>query len=171
MEEIQLNEKMPALQQIPIESKQYFFDKKINKIDVNFATEEDMLLLLLNIFLHDFAHDYNLNTIERSIRSITTDLETMNIPIGNSVIKVFKNKLMDREPYMYDDNKYVNVDTENDTIQSTYYENLYKSEINKHSKNFEQSGGENMQNDPEEFTKIAIHEKGNIDYELITNKC
>jgi hypothetical protein len=106
-----------------------------------------MLLLLLNIFLHDFAHDYNFNTIERSIRSITTDLETMNIPIGNSVIKVFKNKLMDREPYMYDDNKYVNVDTENDTIQSTYYENLYKSEINKHRKNFEQSGGENMQNE------------------------
>ena len=43
------------------------FGKNIDKIVVPFKREEDMILLCLSIFLHDFVHDYNLSSMHKFI--------------------------------------------------------------------------------------------------------
>ena len=44
------DEKINSMIQTPLTINQYFFEKNIDKINVTFEREEDMLLLLLNIF-------------------------------------------------------------------------------------------------------------------------
>jgi len=58
--------KSQSILDVGLKAKQTF-NKEIEKIDVPFDREEDMILLCLSIFLHDFIHDYNLASMHKRI--------------------------------------------------------------------------------------------------------
>ena len=100
-----------SMKRIPLISQQDFFNEKINKVKVTFEREEDMLVLLLSIFVHDFAHDYNFSdTMIQRILANVSELESMGLALNNSVLKYYKNKLEPlREVNLYDDSKIVDI--------------------------------------------------------------
>ena len=106
-----IQEQVNSMKRIPLISPQDFFNEKINKVKVAFKHEEDMLVLLLSIFVHDFAHDYNFSdTMIQRILANVTELESMGLTLNNSVLKYYKNKFEPlREVNMYDDSKIVDI--------------------------------------------------------------
>lgn len=58
--------KSQSILDVGLKAKQTF-NKEIEKIDVPFDREEDMILLCLSIFLQDFIHDYNLASMHKRI--------------------------------------------------------------------------------------------------------
>lgn len=106
-----IQEQVNSMKRIPLISPQDFFNEKINKVKVAFKHEEDMLVLLLSIFVHDFAHDYNFSdTMIQRILANVNELESMGLTLNNSVLKYYKNKFEPlREVNMYDDSKIVDI--------------------------------------------------------------
>ena len=95
------------IKNIEFDAEQNWFGKTIDKIKIKFGDEEDMQLLLLNIFVHDFGHDYNFlgDSYLRRIVSNIKELDSLGIENGKKILK----KLVDiisgdpRVPFMYND--------------------------------------------------------------------
>jgi len=114
------DEKINSMIQTPLTINQYFFEKNIDKINVTFEREEDMLLLLLNIFLHDFIQNYYFNDI--MIQEIIHVLEKGGINITNLLLNDYKNILPSHDSNKnYDPSNYVEKE-----IIPGYYEKLYE---------------------------------------------
>jgi hypothetical protein len=114
------DEKINSMIQTPLTINQYFFEKNIDKINVTFEREEDMLLLLLNIFLHDFIQNYYFN--DTMIEEIIRVLEKGGINITNLLLSDYKNILPNHDSNKnYDPSNYVEKE-----IIPGYYEKLYE---------------------------------------------
>ena len=106
------------------------FNNNIEKIVVPFDREEDMMLLCLSVFLHDFIHDYNLgssmqkrvfngivNVVDETgsrIKIRTVDLLVkLNLGIKHPIIKnvVYRLSSGYGDNKMYDDNTFVDAET------------------------------------------------------------
>lgn len=106
-------EQFEPIKNIEFDAEQNWFGKTVDKIKVNFNNEEDLQLLLLNIFVHDFGHDYNFlgDSYLRRIVSNIKELDSLGIENENKVLK----RLVDiisgdpRVPFMYNDNIFVDV--------------------------------------------------------------
>jgi hypothetical protein len=101
------------------------FNGEIEKVVVPFEREEDMVLLCLSIFLHDFIHDYNLASMHKRIFKGEVDtgnkdeegkkikvktydlLMNLNIGIINPVYKIYCYESGGYgEVNLYDDNQF-----------------------------------------------------------------
>jgi hypothetical protein len=107
-------EKFEPIKNIEFEAEQNWFGKTIDKIKVEFADEEDLMLLILNIFVHDFGHDYNFlgDSYLRRIVSNIKELELLGIENGNKILKKLTDIISSepRVPFMYNDNIFVDTD-------------------------------------------------------------
>jgi len=107
-------EQFEPIKNIEFDAEQNWFGKTVDKIKVKFNNEEDLQLLLLNIFVHDFGHDYNFlgDSYLRRIVSNIKELDSLGIENGDKVLK----RLVDiisgepRIPFIYNDNIFVDVD-------------------------------------------------------------
>ena len=56
-----------SILKVDLKAKQNFGAAPVKKISVPFKREEDMILLCLSTFLHDFVHDYNLSSMHKRV--------------------------------------------------------------------------------------------------------
>jgi len=62
----------------------------VSKVTIKFKREEDMLLICLSAFVHDYIHDYNLGTMHaRAINKNTELFQSLNIKAGLQYFKTF----------------------------------------------------------------------------------
>lgn len=102
-------EKFEPIKNIEFEAEQIWPDgEPVKKIKIEFSEEEDMMLLILNTFVHDFGHDYNFlgDSYLRRIVSNIKELELLGIENGNKVLKKLTDIISSepRIPSMYNDN-------------------------------------------------------------------
>lgn len=101
-----------SILKVDLRAEQNFGLNPIQKISVPFKREEDMILLCLSIFLHDFVHDYNLSSMHK--RVIKGDaykvFQSLNIGIRNPTFKLFSyNTGSYGDVELYDDSKFEDV--------------------------------------------------------------
>ena len=101
-----------SILKVDLRAKQNFGTTPIQKVSVPFKREEDMILLCLSTFLHDFVHDYNLSSMHK--RVIKGDaykvFQSLNIGIRNPTFKLFSyNTGSYGDVELYDDSKFEDV--------------------------------------------------------------
>jgi len=101
-----------SILKVDLKAVQNFGPSGVKKIVVPFKREEDMVLLCLSNFLHDFVHDYNLSSMHK--RVVKGDsyglLQSLNIGIKNPVFKIFQYESGSYgDPELYDDSKFEDV--------------------------------------------------------------
>jgi len=104
--------KSQSILKVDLNATQNFGATPIQKIVVPFKREEDMILLCLSNFLHDFVHDYNLSSMHK--RVIKGDaygvMKTLNIGIRNPTFKIFSYSTSGYgDVELYDDSKFQDV--------------------------------------------------------------
>jgi hypothetical protein len=105
-------EQFEPIKNIEFEAEQIWPDgEPIKKIKIEFSEEEHMMLLILNIFVHDFGHDYNFlgDSYLKRIVSNIKELELLGIKNGNKILKKLTDIISSepRVPSMYNDNIFV----------------------------------------------------------------
>uniref|UniRef100_A0A6C0F9R0 Uncharacterized protein n=1 Tax=viral metagenome TaxID=1070528 RepID=A0A6C0F9R0_9ZZZZ len=146
----QLNEKLPSIKNINFEGKQVW-PSQIKNVQMRFQTQEDLQLLIINIFLHDFGHDYNFakdGYLKRIVKNVA-DLESMGVTIGNSNLKVLVETLSGpREIFMYDDRKFVDAERDFDkedlepaVLNYLNFKKKYNETLDALEESVEQKGG------------------------------
>jgi hypothetical protein len=123
-----------SILKVDLKAVQNFGESGVKKVFVPFKREEDMILLCLSNFLHDFVHDYNLSSMHK--RVVKGDsyglLQSLNIGIRNPVFKIFQYESGSYgDPELYDDSKFEDVPTEPYSKPNSYLEyfNENKMEI------------------------------------------
>ncbi len=137
---------LPSSQYVEFKAMQNFFDKKIGETNVKFERREDMITMCLSLFIHDFAHDFNFQSMFSRILKDNSDLyNSFGITIGNNVLKSFvvgHRKRLDESNGKKFQNAESKYDVANDflKLKKKYNEMLktYEIPIDK------QSGGERM---------------------------
>jgi hypothetical protein len=130
-----------SILKIDLKAEQNFGGEGVKKVVVPFKREEDMILLCLSNFLHDFVHDYNLSSMHK--RVVKGDsyglLQSLNIGIRNPAFKIFSYESGSYgDPDLYDDSKFEDETAEPGSKPFSYLEYFHdnKLEIPK------QSGGD-----------------------------
>lgn len=140
---------------VELKAEQNFFGKTIDKIVVPFKREEDMILLCLSIFLHDFVHDYNLSSMhKRVIKGESYDLfKLLGIGIRNPTFKIFSYEVGGYgEINLYDDTKFENNPIEANSNLESYSNYLYNGGLE--IPITVQGGGDGNINDNREALKL-----------------
>lgn len=114
-----------SILKVDLNAEQNFGETGVKKVVVPFKREEDMILLCLSNFLHDFVHDYNLSSMHK--RVIKGDsyalLQTLNIGIKNPTFKIFQYESGSYgDPELYDDSKFEDVVSESGAKSLSYLE-------------------------------------------------
>ena len=109
------NPRSQSILKVHLKAKQNFGPGGVKKVVVPFKREEDMILLCLSNFLHDFVHDYNLSSMHK--RVVKGDsyglLQSLKIGINNPVFKIFQYESGSYgDPELYDDSKFEDVPAE-----------------------------------------------------------
>jgi hypothetical protein len=130
----------PSIESVLLKYKQKFKTEGVSKNTMSFERVEDMIFMCLSIFLHDYVHDYNLSgmhnrVIKGNISRTKPDepslFETLGITVGNTILKIFSYGIStgDRKVIMYDDNKFKDVLSGQDSqIKSAFYNYLNSNE-------------------------------------------
>jgi len=140
---------------VELKAEQNFFGENIDKIVVPFTREEDMILLCLSIFLHDFVHDYNLSSMhKRVIKGESYNLlKLLRIGIRNPTFKIFSYEVGGYgEINLYDDTKFENNPIEANSNIESYSNYLYNGGLEIPIS--VQSGGDRNINDNREDLKL-----------------
>jgi hypothetical protein len=93
----------------------------VTKNTIHFDREEDMIVLCLSAFVHDYVHDYNLGQMHSrvirggNVKRVKADqpslFESLGIPIGNKIIKVMSYPIGGpRDINMYNDEQFSNIE-------------------------------------------------------------
>ena len=62
----------------------------VSKVTIKFGREEDMVLICLSAFVHDYIHDYNLGAMHSRVINKNTELfKSLNIKMGLQYFKTF----------------------------------------------------------------------------------
>ncbi len=109
------NPRSQSILKVDLKAEQNFGPGGVKKVVVPFKREEDMILLCLSNFLHDFVHDYNLSSMHK--RVVKGDsyglLQSLKIGINNPVFKIFQYESGSYgDPELYDDSKFEDVPAE-----------------------------------------------------------
>ena len=115
---------------IELKATQNFGPAGVKKVVVPFKREEDMILLCLSNFLHDFVHDYNLSSMHK--RVVKGDsyglLQSLNIGIKNPVFKIFQYESGSYgDPELYDDSKFEDIPAEPYSKSNSYLEYFHEN--------------------------------------------
>ena len=126
--DIETKQKFPTIDTLPDGIEGVTLTKNgVAKNTINFEREEDMIVLCLSAFVHDYVHDYNLGSMHsRVIRGNMELFKSLNIPIGNKVIKIMAYPVGGpRDINMYNDEMFINdsLQTENKRQFSNFLEN------------------------------------------------
>ena len=107
---------VPSRDYVPLSHKQ-FFPNNIGKNTLRFSRKEDMILMCLSLFIHDYVHDYNLGkmharVIKGNIMSNNQGekslFESLGITIGKNVFKIFSYFVgVHRDISMYNDEQFI----------------------------------------------------------------
>jgi len=162
----QLNEKLPSIKNIDFEGKQVW-PSQVKNVQMRFQTQEDLQLLIINIFLHDFGHDYNFakdGYLKRIVKNVA-DLESMGVTIGNSNLKVLVETLSGpREIFMYDDRKFVDAERDFDkeelepaVLNYLNFKKKYNETLDALEEPVEQKGGAVTQLQTKTKKPLIIH--------------
>jgi len=121
-----------SILKVDLRAKQNFGPVPIEKISVPFKREEDMILLCLSTFLHDFVHDYNLSSMHK--RVIKGDsykvFQSLNISIRNPTFKIFSyNTGAYGDVELYDDSKFEDVSTKSGSKLDSYLKFIKENEL------------------------------------------
>ena len=119
------NPRSQSILKVDLKAKQNFGPGGVKKVVVPFKREEDMILLCLSNFLHDFVHDYNLSSMHK--RVVKGDsyglLQSLKIGINNPVFKIFQYETGSYgDPKLYDDSKFEDVPAEPYSTSNSYLE-------------------------------------------------
>ena len=114
-----------SILKVDLTAEQNFGPDGVKKVVVPFKREEDMILICLSNFLHDFVHDYNLSSMHK--RVIKGDsyglLQSLKIGIRNQVFKIFQYESGSYgDPELYDDSKFEDVPGEPYSKSNSYLE-------------------------------------------------
>lgn len=103
-------------------------EKGVAKNTIRFEREEDIIVCLLSFFVHDYVHDYNLgHNHARVVKGNQTLFESLNITIGNPVVKLFMYSTGKRDaPVMYNDDNYEDVPVETEPKEKQDFVNYCK---------------------------------------------
>ena len=172
----------PSTDVVPLLFKQTFKEGGVSKNIIKFDREEDMILMCLSTFVHDYVHDYNLGTMHTRVikgNIIRTEpdkpslFETLGINIGNTIFKIMAYPVGGpRDINVYNDEQFEDkelIETDNNYVdKNNFYDYLNNNEESVN----ELSGGTKIQMEAirqEPFeTKSDIRQKPII--QDITNK-
>jgi hypothetical protein len=128
----------PSINILEVTSKQIFPQDGVKKINVNFEREEDMLVMCLSLFVHDYVHDYNLGSMHaRVIKGNMELFDSLNVKISNEIFKIFSYIIGGhREIHMYDDSQFEDL-----PVNNNYKTRLYNY-WNTFEENITQNGGD-----------------------------
>ena len=128
----------PSIDTVKLTYKQKFPEGGIKKNIMTFDREEDMIVMCLSTFVHDYVHDYNLGTmhariIKGNIKRKNPDepslFESLGITIGNTIFKIMAYPLGGyREVSMYNDDQFEDEPSDEDTKKENFYTYLNKNE-------------------------------------------
>ncbi len=133
------NKVAPSIKAIPLQYSQKFPTNGVSKNTITFDRIEDMMIMCLSTFVHDYVHDYNLGTmharvIKGNINRTEPDkpsiFETLGINIGNTIFKEFAYPIGGhRDVSMYKDEQFEDVNV-TDTEKTGFYNCLNNNEEN-----------------------------------------
>jgi len=121
-----------SILKVDFKAEQNFGETGVKKVVVPFKREEDMILMCLSIFLHDFVHDYNLSSMhKRVIKGESYGLlQKLNIGIKNPTFKIFSYETGSYgDPDLYDDSKFEDVPLEPDSKPISYLEYFHDNKL------------------------------------------
>jgi hypothetical protein len=134
----------------------------VDKNTIHFDREEDMIVMCLSTFVHDYVHDYNLGSmharvIKGNVRSSLnhdsklTLFEELGINVGNNIFKIMTYSFGGyREPVMYDDSQFADEEDK---------ENPFFKYLNNHEEKI-MSGGD-ISSIPKNATEYGLNELTN----------
>lgn len=127
----------PSINEVPLSFKQKFPQGGISKNTIIFEREEDMIVMCLSAFVHDYVHDYNLGSmhsrvvkgnIHRSDPNTPSLFESLGINIGNTIFKIIAYPVGGhRDISMYNDAQF-NDDTKVTSEKEAFYQYLNTNE-------------------------------------------
>jgi len=130
-----------SILKVELKAEQNFGETGVKKVVVPFKREEDMILMCLSTFLHDFVHDYNLSSMhKRVIKGESYGLlQKLNIGIKNPTFKIFSYETGSYgDPELYDDSKFEDVEQEPGSNPVSYLEYFHDNQL---EKKIQQRGG------------------------------
>jgi hypothetical protein len=124
----------PTRPNIVIENGVTITPNGVAKNTIRFDREEDMIVMCLSAFVHDYVHDYNLgsyharvlsgNNVARVNPNEPSLFESLGITIGNTIFKIIAygagRYSGDHKVTLYDDNQFEDVQT-NDQNKNNFY--------------------------------------------------
>lgn len=128
---------VPSIHAVALTYKQKFKEGGVSKNVINFEREEDMIVMCLSAFVHDYIHDYNLGSmharvIKGNITRIDPDtpslFEILGITIGNTIFKIIAYPVGGhRDISMYNDDQYEDI-IKNEPYFTNFYNYLNSNE-------------------------------------------
>ena len=141
----------------------------VSKVTIKFKREEDMLLICLSAFVHDYIHDYNLGTMHSRVINKNTELfKSLNIKSGLQYFKTFAYSYGGgpRDIRMYNDREYT--DTSKGQKEGIFNFNFDNNEIGNTANKL--IGGEQIPEGPFNLKKDFVTDAKsdeNIDEDII----
>jgi|694.fasta_scaffold22075_5 hypothetical protein len=154
---------VPSIHEVILTHKQKFPKEGISKNVINFEREEDMIVMCLSLFVHDYIHDYNLasmhaRVIKGNINRIEPDtpslFEILGITIGNTIFKIIAYPVGGhRDISMYNDDQYEDV-----IKNEPYFTNFYNY-LNSNEAVISMAGGAAKYEDQPQLITLSDEEK------------
>jgi hypothetical protein len=121
-----------SILKVELNAKQNFGEIGVKKVIVPFKREEDMILMCLSTFLHDFVHDYNLSSMhKRVIKGESYELlKKLNIGVKNPTFKIFAYETGSYgDVSLYDDSQFEDVPSEPSSKPFSYLEYFHDNRM------------------------------------------
>jgi hypothetical protein len=129
---------VPSIDAVPLSFKQKFKAGGVSKNVIRFEREEDMIVMCLSAFVHDYVHDYNLGSmharvvkgnISRKNPDEPSLFENLGINVGNTIFKIISYPVGGhRDISMYNDEQFEDESTA-DPRKTKFYEYLNNNEL------------------------------------------
>jgi hypothetical protein len=119
-----------SILKVELKAEQNFGETGVKKVVIPFKREEDMILMCLSIFLHDFVHDYNLSSMhKRVIKGESYELlQKLNIGIRNPTFKIFAYETGSYgNVSLYDDSQFEDVEQDPGSKPVSYLEYFHEN--------------------------------------------
>jgi hypothetical protein len=158
-----------SILKVELKAQQNFGETGVKKIVVPFKREEDMILMCLSTFLHDFVHDYNLSSMhKRVIKGESYDLlQKLNIGINNPTFKIFSYETGSYgDVSLYDDSQFEDVELEPSSKPISYLEYFHDNKLELKT---QQRGGKFLDaiNKPFQVKQLGEQEESGEEFEHI----
>ena len=148
--ELEKKQKFPTIDTLPGGIEGVIINQNgVAKNTIHFDREEDMTVLCLSAFVHDYVHDYNLGSMHSrvirggNVKRVKEDqpslFESLGIPIGNNTIKEMSYTIGGpRDINMYNDAQFINEPIKDTATEKRTFNDLLENQ----EENILTTGGE-----------------------------